>query len=111
MMQQRRRARERVRAVRDDEAVIRSAVFPDRPRHLHPVVRCDVGRVALHQVEHLDPAHPGKLRQLAQQPLSVEHGHQTVPGLAAGDRAARRDQQDFSCRIHVISHEFLLVSS
>ena len=111
MMQQRRRARERVRAVRDDKAVIRSAFFPDRPRHLHPVVRCDVGRVALHQIEYLDPAHLGKPRQLAQQPLPVEHGRQTVPGLAAGDRAARCDQQDLSCRIHVISHEFLLASS
>ena len=110
-MQQRRRAGERIRAVGDHEAVILPAPLPDCPRHLHPVGRCNVGRVALHEVEHFGVADGRKLRKLAQQAFPVEHRRKAVFGLPAGNRAARRDEQHLPRRSYMISHEFFFLSS
>ena len=94
MVQQRRRVGERVRAVSEDEAVVLLAARPDRARHLQPLGGGHVGRVELHQVEHLGAAEARQLRQGGEQRRAVQHGDEAGLGLPAGDGAAGRDEQD-----------------
>ena len=92
MAQQRGGIGERIRAVREDEAVPVRAARPDRPRHGHAVGGGQVGRVQLHQLAHAGLAHLRQIGQLREQRGPVQHGREPLRGLAAGDRPAGRNQ-------------------
>ena len=78
----------RVRAVREDKAVIRIVVRAHARRHLQPVAAVDVRAVAIHELHGVDAAQLLELRHLGQQLLGGELRRESVGRRFGRDRAA-----------------------
>ena len=84
----------RVRAVREDEAVIRIIVRTHARRHLQPVAAVDVRAVAIHELHGVDAAQLLELRHLGQQLLGGELRRESVGRRLGRDRAAGGDHKN-----------------
>ena len=84
----------RVRAVREDEAVIRIVVRAHARRHLQPVAAVDVRAVAVHELHGVDAAQLLELRHLGQQLLRGELRRESVGRRLGRDRAAGGDHKN-----------------
>ena len=97
MAQQRGGIGERIRAVREDEAVPVRAARPDRPRHGHAVGGGQVGRVQLHQLAHACLAHLRQNRAAARA-ARPRPARARAPARFRGRRSSRlsRSTESFS---------------
>ena len=92
--QGRRRVGHRVRAVREDKAVVSVIVLAHAGRHLQPVAAVDVRAVAVHELHGVDPAQLLKLRYLGKELTGGELRREPVGRLLGRDRAAGGDHED-----------------
>ena len=86
--------RKRIRAVRQNKAVVVCAVVPDRARHVQTILGGDIGRVKLHQIERIDLAQSGERGKRIQKRGTVQCGGQPGGRFAAGDGAAGGKHED-----------------
>ena len=92
--QGRRRVGHRVRAVREDKAVVSVIVPAHAGRHLQPVAAVDVRAVAVHELHGVDPAQLLELRHLGKELLGGELRREPVGRLLGRDRAAGGDHEN-----------------
>ena len=93
-VRQRRRVGHRVRAVREDKAVVSVIVLAHAGRHLQPVAAVDVRAVAVHELHGVDPAQLLEFRHLGEQFLGRELRGESVGRLFGCDRAAGGDHEN-----------------
>ena len=92
--QRRRCVGHRVRAVREDEAVVSVIVSAHAGRHPQPVAAVDVRAVAVHELHGVDPAQLLELRYLGKELTGGELRRETVGRLLGRDGAAGSDHED-----------------